>query len=36
LVAFRKDGLRVYYRLERKQLDKFVPKFFQVHSRSKD
>jgi ArsR family transcriptional regulator len=36
LVAFRKDGLRVYYRLEREQLDKFVPQFFQVHCRSEE
>jgi DNA-binding transcriptional ArsR family regulator len=36
LVAYRKDGLRVYYRLEREQLDKFVPQFFQVHCRSEE
>jgi len=31
LVASRKEGLRVYYRLEKEQLDRFVPGFFQVH-----
>ena len=31
LIAFRKDGLRVYYRLERKQLDRFMPQFYRVH-----
>ncbi len=31
LVAYRKEGLRVYYRLERQQLDKFLPDFFRVH-----
>ncbi len=31
LVAYRKDGLRVYYRVEREQLERFVPQFFEVH-----
>lgn len=31
LVAYRKDGLRVYYRLERARLDRFVPQFPQTH-----
>ncbi|HJX37799.1 MAG TPA: metalloregulator ArsR/SmtB family transcription factor [Anaerolineae bacterium] len=31
LVAFRKDGLRVYYHLHREQLERFVPQFFQAH-----
>jgi ArsR family transcriptional regulator len=31
LVASRKEGLHVYYRLEREQLDKFLPDFPQVH-----
>lgn len=31
LIAYRKDGLRVYYRIEREQLDKFLPLFPQVH-----
>jgi DNA-binding transcriptional ArsR family regulator len=31
LVANRKDGLRVYYRLERRQLERFVPRFFEAH-----
>ncbi|TKJ30252.1 MAG: transcriptional regulator [Chloroflexi bacterium B3_Chlor] len=31
LVAYRKDGLRVYYRVEKGQLDRFLPHFFQVH-----
>jgi hypothetical protein len=34
-VAFRKDGIRVYYRLERERLDRFVPQFFQVHCLSR-
>ncbi len=35
LVASRKDGIRVYYRLERERLDRFVPQFFQVHCQSR-
>jgi DNA-binding transcriptional ArsR family regulator len=35
LVAFRKDGIRVYYRLERERLDSFVPQFLQVHCQSR-
>ncbi len=35
LVASRKDGIRVYYRLERERLDRFVPLFFQVHCQSR-
>ena len=31
LVANRKAGLRVYYRLERRQLDRFMPQFYKVH-----
>ncbi len=31
LVASRKEGLHVYYRLEKEQLDRFLPYFFQVH-----
>jgi DNA-binding transcriptional ArsR family regulator len=31
LITFRKDGLRVFYRLERRQLDRFVPQFYKVH-----
>ncbi len=31
LITFRKAGLRVYYHLEREQLERFVPKFFQAH-----
>lgn len=31
LLVNRKDGLRVYYRLERKQLDRFMPQFYKVH-----
>ena len=31
LVDYRKDGLRVYYRVEREQLDRFVPQFSEVH-----
>jgi ArsR family transcriptional regulator len=31
LVAYRKDGLRVYYRVEREQLERFVPQFSEVH-----
>jgi len=33
LIAFRKDGLRVYYRLEKRQLDRFMPQFYKVHCR---
>jgi len=36
LVAYRKQGLRVYYRVEREQLEKFVPQFYQIHCRSRD
>ena len=35
LVAFRKEGIHVYYRLERERLDTFVPQFFQVHCQSR-
>jgi len=31
LVASRKEGLHVYYRLEKEQLDRFLPYFFRVH-----
>ena len=31
LVASRKQGLRVYFRLERAQLDRFLPDFFHAH-----
>jgi ArsR family transcriptional regulator len=31
LIAFRKHGLRVYYHLEREQLERFVPHFLQAH-----
>lgn len=31
LVTCRKDGLRVYYHLQREQLERFVPQFFQTH-----
>jgi ArsR family transcriptional regulator len=31
LIVNRKDGLRVYYRLERRQLERFVPRFFEAH-----
>jgi len=31
LLASRKEGLRVYYRLEREQLEKFLPNFFDAH-----
>ncbi len=31
LVASRKAGLYVYYRLEKERLDMFLPHFFQVH-----
>jgi DNA-binding transcriptional ArsR family regulator len=31
LVASRKRGLRVYYRLEKDRLNRFLPGFFQVH-----
>jgi ArsR family transcriptional regulator len=31
LVVSRKQGLHVYYRLERERLDKFLPDFSQVH-----
>jgi ArsR family transcriptional regulator len=31
LVAYRKEGLRVYYRAEREQLERFVPQFSEVH-----
>jgi ArsR family transcriptional regulator len=35
LVVSRKDGIRVYYRLERERLDRFVPQFLQVHCQSR-
>jgi ArsR family transcriptional regulator len=31
LVTSRKEGLRVYYRVEKEQLDRFLPSFSQVH-----
>ncbi len=31
LVASRKQGLHVYYRLEREQVDRFLPSFYQIH-----
>jgi len=31
LVVYRKDGVRVYYRLHREQLNRFLPDFFEVH-----
>jgi ArsR family transcriptional regulator len=34
LVAYRKEGLRVFYRLEREQLERFVPQFYHIHCRS--
>ncbi len=36
LVANRKDGLRVFYRLEKRQLDRFVPRFSEVHCPGED
>jgi ArsR family transcriptional regulator len=34
LIAYRKDGVRVYYRLERARLDRFVPQFSKTHCRA--
>jgi len=31
LVVYRKEGLRVYYRVEKGQLDRFVPQFSEAH-----
>ena len=31
LVTSRKEGLHVYYRVEKEQLDRFLPYFYQVH-----
>jgi ArsR family transcriptional regulator len=31
LIAFRKEGLRVYYRLEKERLEIFVPGFSKAH-----
>jgi ArsR family transcriptional regulator len=31
LVTSRKEGLHVYYRVEKVQLDRFLPYFFRVH-----
>jgi DNA-binding transcriptional ArsR family regulator len=36
LIVNRKDGLRVYYRLEKRQLDRFVPLFFEAHCQSEE
>ena len=36
LVASRKQGLRVYYRLDNEQLEKFLPGFFEVHCENWD
>ena len=33
LIAFRKQGLRVYYRLERDRLECFLPGFSETHCR---
>ena len=31
LVGCRKEGLRVYYHLEKDRLERFLPKFFEIH-----
>lgn len=31
LVVYRKDGVHVYYRLHREQLDRFLPDFSHAH-----
>ena len=36
LIVNRKHGLRVYYRLEKRQLDRFVPLFYESHCQSED